>query len=318
MGKFYISAPVDEIRLGEAVASCVASLQGALPDSASLRQLAAQHGLDFATMVLYQAIHANARHAAYIRSIEQQAIVTHHPPIDAKIWIIPALFHGHYPETGANAQFAADIAKNCGFQVATMPIKSLGTVSDNAAIIADTLARESAQQIWIFAVSKGSADFRAFLQGHGNTAAATCVTARIKGWINVCGLPGGAQIADYDTATAWRRLKYRAICRLLGTHYTLLRELRTDSALWATPLVLPPHFQVLNFCAIPLGAHIQTSLIGRYRALSSQGPNDGMVCCRDSILEPGLIYPVLGCDHFFRGPQINALLYRFFAWLRLQ
>ena len=70
--------------------------------------------------------------------------------------------------------------------------------------------------------------------------------------------------------------------------------------------------------ALPLGCHIQTSLVARYSAISRLGPNDGMVNCRESVIEPGLIYPVWGCDHFFRGPQVVPLLYQFFSWLRRQ
>ena len=163
-------------------------------------------------------------------------------------------------------------------------------------------------------MSKGTADFRVFLQRNPGHPA----LARVRGWINVCGIVAGCHIADWNTATWARRLKYAAICRLLGTDYQLLRELRTDHPWWQEPLSIPPAWQLFNFTAIPLGAHIQTSLIGRYLAIAPGGPNDGMVLCRESLLEEGPCYPVWGCDHFFRGPQVIPLLYRFFAYLRRQ
>lgn len=314
MGKFYISAPVDEVRLAEIVAPTVATFAGELPSGEELRHLAQTYGLDFATMALYQAIHASPLHGSFIKAVDREQVSTEHPPAGAKIMIIPALFHGHYPETGADAKFAADIARSCGFEVGTIPIRSVASSTVNAEIIRETLEREDAQHIWIFGVSKGSADFSAFLQRHPDAPFIT----RIRGWINVCGLAHGCQIADYNTATRWRRLKYHAICRLFGAGYDLMRELRTDHPYWTQQLALPPHMKVFNFSAIPLGGHIQKAMIGRYLAISHLGPNDGMVLCRDSILDPGPVYPVWGCDHFFRSPQVIPLLYRFFSCLRRQ
>lgn len=314
MGKFYISAPVDDVKLAQATRAHVDALAGQLPTNAQLKDIAGQHGLDFSTMVLYQALHASPLHSAFINALDSEPVSTSHTPVATRILVIPAMFHAHYPETGADAAFAADVARQCGFDVATIATRSLGTATDNAAIIRDALERETAAGVWIFAVSKGSADFRAFLQLYPDSPA----IARVRGWINVCGVSGGAQIADYDTATRWRALKYRAICRLLGTRYELMREMRTDHRYWRQPLVLPPHMKLFSFAAIPLGSHIQKSLIGRYTALSPLGPNDGMMLCRDAILDHGPAYPVWGSDHFFRSPQVISLLYRFFSYLRRQ
>jgi hypothetical protein len=314
MRKFYICAPVDEIMLAEATRSTVAALAGRLPTSSEIRQLVSEHSLDFATMVLYQSMYASPLHGQYIAEINNEPISTQHERIDAKVLIIPALFFGHYPETGADANLAAGIARNCGFEVGTIPIRSVGTVTENADIIRETLEQESAKNIWIFAVSKGSADFRVFLQRNPEAPS----IQRLRGWINVCGLAHGCQIADYNTATYMRSLKYRAICQLYGVGFDLMRELRTDHPYWAEELALPSHMKLFSFSAIPLGGHLQKSIIGRFLAISHLGPNDGMLLCRDSILDQGPAYPVWGADHFFRGPQVIPLLYRFFSYLKRQ
>lgn len=314
MGKLYISAPVDDVTLAESVATIVTELAGRLPTALELRQLAEQRNLDFATMVLYQCFFASETHRAFIDALDAEPIHTAHAALDAKVLVIPALFHGHYPETGADAKLVADIARRCGFAVETLPIRSVASSTVNAQIIAEALSLETARNLWIFTVSKGTADFRVFLQQHPQHPA----LQRMRGWVNTCGIAGGCEIADYDTATLWRRLKYALICRLFGNGPELLRELRTDHPYWQTPIQLPAAVKVFNFCAVPLGAHIQTSLIGRYQAISHLGPNDGMVLCRNSILEQGPCYPVWGCDHFFRSPLVAPLLYRFFGYLRRQ
>ena len=314
MKRLYVSAPVDEVRLAAELMPAVRGLGGRLPSSAELRALATQRGMDAATMLLYQAIRTQPLNSAFIADVDAQPVHRNHSPVDDKILFVPALFHGHYPETGADAQLAQDIARACGFQVETIPVRSVATVSENAEIIASFLARQTAQRLWIFAVSKGSAEFRLFLQRHPQSP----VIGRIAGWINACGLPGGCQIAEHNLATPLRRLSYSFICRMFGTSIEMLRELSTSHAFWQSPLVLPAGMRAISFVAMPLGCHIQTSLVGRYSAISASGPNDGMVSCRDSLIDDGLIYPVWGCDHFFRGPQVPPLLYRFFSWLRLQ
>jgi hypothetical protein len=314
MRRLYVSAPVDEVRLAAAVAPVIAGYGGRLPTTGELDGLARRHGLDFATMALYQALRAAPADRAFMAAVDAEPIATAHPPANAKVLVIPALFNGHYPETGADAKFAADVARHCGFEVETLPIRSVVPSSVNADLIHEALSRETAQRLWIFTVSKGTADFRLFLQRHPDHPA----LARVRGWINVCGIVGGCHIADWDTATPLRRVKYALICRLLGTSYRMMRELRTDHAYWRKPIVHPPAWKRFNFIAVPLGAHIQTSLIGRYLAIAPRGPNDGMILCREAILEGGPTYPVWGCDHFFRGPQVIPLLYRFFGYLRRQ
>jgi hypothetical protein len=312
MGKFYISAPVDEVKLAQRVAPAVERLNGRLPTSDELRDQSRESGLDFATMLLYRAIHAVPAYQSFIDALDAEAVTTEHTPVAAKVLIVPALFHGHYPETGADVALAAEIARTCGFAVDRIPIKSVGTVRNNARIIHDWLAGETAEHLWVLTVSKGSADFRAFLQSYPDCPA----IARMRGWINVSGLANGCAISDYNVGTAWRTLKYRAICRLFGVSFELMSELCTAHPYWAGPLAIPAHMQLYTFLAIPLPCHIQRALIGRYLAISALGPNDGMVLCRDAILDAGAVYPVWGCDHFFRGPQVVPVLYKLFGYLR--
>jgi hypothetical protein len=312
MGKFYISAPVDEVKLAQRVASAVERLNGRLPTSEELRAASSESGMDFATMLLYRAIHGVPAYKGFIDAISAEPVATDHAPTAAKVLIIPALFHGHYPETGADAALAAEIARTCGFEVDRIPVKSVGTVSGNARIIRDWLLDERAEALWVLTVSKGSADFRAFLQMFPDCPA----IARIRGWINVSGLANGCAISDYNIGSPWRALKYRMICRLFGVSFELMHELTTRHPYWARSPEIPAHMRLFTFLAIPLPCHIQRALMGRYLAISALGPNDGMVLCRDAILGAGPVFPVWGCDHFFRGPQVVTVLYKLFGYLR--
>lgn len=314
MVQHYICPPVDEVRLAQEVAPLVRSFDSAVPGVERLIELTRERGLNASTMALYEALRTAPANAEFISRIEAESVVTAAAPAHAKILAIPALFYQHYPETGGDAALSIGIAKACGFEVETIPILSLGTVTENARIIRDHLDHQRAERLWVLTASKGGADFRAYLQNYVDAAA----IARIAGWINICGLVEGCDIADFDIATPARRLKFQAICRAFGTRFDLLRELATTHDYWRHPLRLPPHMQVFNLTAIPLPSHIQKSLINRYRAISDRGPNDGMVACRRTVIDAGLTIPFLGYDHFFRGPHIAPTLYRFFAYLRRQ
>jgi hypothetical protein len=312
MGKFYLSAPIDEVALAHDVAPLVSELNGVLPTPPALREITRARGLDVATALLYHALHAAPVHRALIEAIDSQPPAADTTPARAVLVIVPALFHGHYPETGADAALAEAIARRCGFDVLRPPIRSVGTVTENAHILRDALLKAPEVPLWVFTVSKGGSDFRAFMQLFPDHPA----ISRVRGWINVSGLSNGCAIADHNIATPMRRLKYRAICRYLNVSYDLMREMATGHAYWSRPFVAPPHMRVINVVAVPLPAHIQKSLMGRYAALAKQGPNDGMVLCRNSILDPYPAYPLWGCDHFFRGPQAPPLLYRLFRHIK--
>ena len=312
MGKFYISAPVDEVHLAQSVAPLVNALQGTLPTPQALQELTLERGLDVATTLLYGALHAAPAHRELIDAIDAQPALADDTPAHATLLILPALFHGHYPETGADAALAEQIARRCGYTILRPPISSVSTVTDSARVIHETLINTPDPALWVFSVSKGSADFRAFLQLYPHNPA----IRRIRGWVNVSGLANGCPITDHNIGTFWRSLKYRAVCRLFKVSYNLMQELSTTHAYWSAPFVAPPGMRVYNFTAIPLPSHIQKSLIGRYKALAHLGPNDGMVLCRDSMLDPYPVYPLWGCDHFFRAPQVAPLLYRLFRYLK--
>ncbi|HXF62400.1 MAG TPA: hypothetical protein VNK95_12330, partial [Caldilineaceae bacterium] len=78
----------------------------------------------------------------------------------------------------------------------------------------------------------------------------------------------------------------------------------------------PPRLPVINLIGAPLRCHVQQrSLFKRYGWMERLGPNDGMALLPD-LLAPGPVYPVWGADHYFRTPQVSALFYRIFRYVR--
>ncbi len=107
------------------------------------------------------------------------------------------------------------------------------------------------------------------------------------------------------------------MCKVIGLDFGLVRELDPAHLFWQGPLPLPEKLRVVNLIGVPLHSHIQQrSLFKRYSWMKEMGPNDGMSLLSDLIVEPGLIYPLWGADHYFRTPQVSPLLYRLFRYLR--
>ncbi|HEX8967652.1 MAG TPA: hypothetical protein VF937_07225, partial [Chloroflexota bacterium] len=80
--------------------------------------------------------------------------------------------------------------------------------------------------------------------------------------------------------------------------------------------VPPPGLLVISVVGFPLRAHLAGTPRRRHAELARLGgPNDGATLLRDAMLEPGLVYPVWGADHYFRVPFASEVMYRIFTYL---
>jgi hypothetical protein len=308
----YGDAPVDEVSLTWRAESCVSSLRGRVPDTTELQQIAAEHGLDVATMVFYRAVLASPVHGEFVRLVDGHSTAPLARSPGPTLQIVPAMFHRERPDLGGDGRLVAAIARACGFNVEVVPTLSRGTISENASIIRAAIDKERGQQLWLFSLSRGGGEVRRALQQHplGETS------GRLRGWINANGIVRGSHFIDHMLGSRPRRLRARAFCMALGTSYAGARELQTTHAYWQEPFEPPEQMTVINLVGVPLGCHVQKGLVGRYRRLGTLGPNDGFVLLPETLILPGLIYPIWGSDHLFRSPQVSPLLYKLFNLLQ--
>jgi len=310
-------APIDEVDLARQVAPTVERLRGEIPDTRGLREVMLSKGVDFATMLYFQAIHASPLHGEFARLIDGlPASGMAGPPAPGtscgKLLIVPAMFYRERPALGGEGRLVAEVANSCGFETEILPIGSRGSVTENQALVWEALVREARSDLWLFSLSKGGAEVRLALQTHAGHP----VLRKIRGWINVSGLVRGTHYIDSMLSSATGRLRVRALCLALGMSYEGVKELQTTHSHWREALELPAEITVINLVGVPLLCHIQEGLVARYRRLSRFGPNDGFVLLPESIILPGLIYPIWGSDHLFRSPQVSPLLYRVFRYVR--
>lgn len=310
MARLYLSAPQDEVQLARQARPWVEALNGALPDATYLGALNAEHGTDLATMVFYHATRAANTNKAFVDALDVQAINTG-AQSGVKLLVLPAMFHQEHPEVGGDGAHILEVARACGINAQRVPTLSKGGIVENTPIILNALQNERAERIWIMTLSKGAAELRAVLHNHREQIP----LERIQVWFNVGGLPHGADMVDLMLSSALRRIKTRALCTLTGVDFDSFAAFGTDNPQWQYPLNLPNDLRVINIVGAPLASHLQRALHARYLRLKHLGPNDGMVVLPRALWLPGQVYPVLGADHFFRGTQISALLYRLFAYM---
>src|SRR6266850_4823676 len=308
----YGDAPVDEVNLTWRSQSAVERLEGRIPNMGDLKRLTAEQGLDFATMVFYRAVLASPVHSEFVRRVDGAPVAARARLMGPKLLIVPAMFYRERPDLGGDGSLVATIARACGFRVEVIRSGSRGSVSKNASVIWEAIENEKDSPLWLLSLSKGGGEVRLALQQHSGAEA----LRRVRGWINVSGIVRGSHFIDYMLGTPSRRLRSRAFCLAFATSYAGIQELQTKHAYWQVPFEPCVQMTVINLVGVPLGCHVQKGLLGRYRRLGTLGPNDGLVLLPETLIHPGLIYPIWGSDHLFRSPQVSPLLYRLFNLLQ--
>jgi hypothetical protein len=183
---------------------------------------------------------------------------------------------------------------------------STGSVSENARVIREALAKEADGSVILASLSKGGADVRVALEQD------PALTRKVRAWINVCGLVHGTPLVDEMLdGPWWRRLAIRAFLARWRADFRLIRELRHGpGAPLSARATAPAGVYVVNVVACPLSTHTAGATTKRHRKLGAVGPNDGSTLLHDTVVDGGVIYPVWGADHYFRTPDAPALIRR--------
>lgn len=298
--KQFLAAPRDEVALHEASQALVAQ-EGYVHNS----QTTELDNFDTATCALYHTLR-QSHHAEFIRAVESMPTARLNGQNKIKFLIIPSLLYHEYPEIGGDGLLAQSIFSRNGFESELIKINSRGSVSENKAIIRETILKQQHRNIWLVSISKGTADLRACLQELSPDE----LTKNLKGWVNFSGIFCGSILADIRTNNIFKRSILRLICRLVGANYALTQELATQHPYWQKPLNFLQQVKLIHVVAFPLQSHVQPLLSHRFKKLSQFGPTDGMIKLRDVVDYPGSVYPLWGCDHFARDQRVSNLLYQ--------
>jgi hypothetical protein len=269
----------------------------------TLRRIAAEHGIDAATAFAFDRVCQSSQHAAFIRRVDalQSASCEAALPPDFLIGIVPAAFYREMPHTGADGRVLRETASRLGLQVETIPIRSTGTLAENAASIHDWLARQTAGRIILISLCKGGADLKHALRGNAGAF------QRVVAWINVCGTLDGSPFAAWLLKSKPRFIATWLYFKCQRRNFEMLREIvPASNGPLARPLALPSTLRLISVVGFPLRGHLTNAFMRRcHRFIAAAGPNDGGVLLADAVQLPGLLYPVWGADHYLR-PDARA------------
>lgn len=298
---FFSGPMLDEVALAARVQPLVRGFAGSVPDAGALQRLTAEHGIEVSTMTLRECLRAAPEGALHRRlSGRPPALAPRHRP--PTLVVVPTMFFREHPELGGDGALIAQVAERIGLPTLRAPVRSLGSVEENAARLLDAFSKVDGP-FWVATLSKGGLEMKVALRAAGRE-----LLTRLRGWVNISGALGGSRIVDHALRPPLRRLFWRGFLRARGGTGRALSDLAWNGPFAREPVRMPDHVEVVNVVGLPLPCHLGAATLETFRRLAPHGPNDGFVSYSDAVL-PGAVWPVWGADHYLRTPQLTRVLY---------
>jgi len=224
---------------------------------------------------------------------------------------VPSLFYSSFPKRGGDFERQRNLLNTMGFATFLIETNEVGTVLENATIIANELRRlsEKYPNIIVASASKGGADLSYAL---GKLMSGEELKA-VKAWISFGGVLKGSKVAEYYLKgfNSWYT---KFALMLMGTNADFLKDISCEkSRLRFDSLHFPVHLPILHYVGAPLSSQVGRIVRKSHRRLSAYGPNDGFVLLADQLTAEGVVITDLGLDHFYKDQQSDnkmvALIY---------
>jgi hypothetical protein len=275
-----------------------------------LADITLRHGVDFATTFFYDRIRRAPQNRELVEALERTDAEAETPRARGRVLIAPALFYRERPDIGGDGAAIRRAALAAGLDVEILPVRSAGTARNNAEQLRTLLDERCTDPTVLVSLSKGAADVRLAFESMPPPPG-------LRAWVIVSGLLHGTPAIDHLTRRWWSRWGLRLLLARHGAPFELASEFSTDErSPLREPALAPPGILVVNLFGCPLAAHLGTRFGRiRHRQLSALGPNDGLALLRDAFVQPGLIYPLWGADHYFRTEAVPRLLTRLITFL---
>lgn len=274
-----------------------------------LRNIQAQHGIELATAMLYESI-LKSEHHTFINKINNYPATPIKPSKDIKLLLVPGLFYKEAPEVGADGEIIARIASSSGFKVEKLNLHSKGNLKKNHNLILNAIKNEKHPNVWIFALSKATAEVKQIFDKHLINK-----PTNIKGWVNISGIWNGTHLANHMLSNLAKRAYRKSLYSITGVSYKALQELQTHHIRWLKNKKPPESLDIINIFALSLLSVVHPTLIKQYKVLSKYGPNDGVVAFDDISKIYGKIYPIWGSDHYMHNLKFSALTYKLLHYI---
>ncbi|CAN5852585.1 hypothetical protein BH11VER1_BH11VER1_15160 [soil metagenome] len=274
----------------------------------NLSRISREHGIDFATALLYARFCQSPRHGPFISRIQE---LINAPPralgaVKWRVVIVPGALYVERPDLGGDGQLVREAAYELGLRCDLVPLASRGSVQENAARLVAWLEQQTDESLVLVSLSKGGPDIKLAL-AHPDSAR---IFRNVSAWINVCGPIDGTPLADWIIESRLRSSVMRLQYSMQRRDFGFITDLRHGlGSPLRNPLRLPDHLRLVSFVGFPLRRHLSTMLSRfSHRVIAPHGPSDGTVPLADLLSWPGNIFPVWGADHYFQPASMSKSL----------
>jgi hypothetical protein len=219
--------------------------------------------------------------------------------------LVPGWLYRADPTSGADLEPQARVLRAAGARVVRAQTAQNGSVEANAGIVAETLrslAAAGTDGVTVVSASKGGPEAALAL----SQLAQRDEAAHVAAWVNIGGTLGGTALADL--ALTWPTCWFVQAAVLPDDRsFEALRSITTEvSAERTRSLRLPAHLRTVNLIGIALSGQVSPRARLGYRLLRRHGANDGITLLSDALAPNASTIVVLGADHFFTLPDIDA------------
>ncbi len=295
------SVPITEVdpSLRKSAEACSAS--------ESVSEITQNRGLEVATAVLYERVLGIPGNAEFLEMARQETAQADASSV--LIGVVPGAFYQSHRDTSADGARVFAIAKEMGCEAKLIPVRSFGTLEENANTILDWLEAHSDRQVALASLSKGGADVKFALA----SPRATKAFAKVTAWVSFSGIVQGTPLVEWLRQRLLRWCGVRFLLWWGGHEMKALEQLRygrgTSLDSWPS---LPAHLRIVHVYGFPLRGHLAHRWAPRgYERLAAKGPNDGGgILLEDLLGLPGIVCPIWGSDHYLNPSWDIALFLR--------
>ncbi len=166
--------------------------------AAQLANVQRMHGTQFATAWLYQTLNQHPAHSDFIGQFSSARAETLPASIPLSVCVVPGAFYQEYPRVDSSGHALRSELRAHGIDTELIPIRSTGTLNENAIIIRQFLRDRRHQPLALISLSKGGADIKVALQQSMEDF------QHVRLWYSISGTLSGAELVTWYSSAGGR------------------------------------------------------------------------------------------------------------------
>lgn len=282
--------------------------ENAVPEREDLKRIARDYSVDFAALFWGQQTLSIPRN----RDIQRQFVDNLGAAKSGKakissgeylVMLAPGLdYRENGKVTGADLKGPMDLLRQRGVRVHFIEIPPMGTVEENASMIAEAIRAQPKKKILIGGPSSAGPAIHLALA----KLLSPSESAPVAAWVSLGGVIKGSPVLDW-VDSGIRYPAWRLALWFKGWKQETFKSLRADvSRERAASLKVPDHIKVISYVGLSLSGDISKFAKDKYCIMHSEGPNDGLALLPDMVVPNSYTIIAPASDHFFaEDPLIN-------------